>query len=177
MFRVRFEFPSLSAENVAQKKPAMTYVLLRQVQDRIRSGGDEEYTFPPLDFARPDGSRGRPLYQNGKLLLDSMKPFVTEQNFGVSSNFIGARVQLRGTVGKGGTLPTIVPRNAKALYLPLSPAGQQATNGGRVMPTALKDLKRGKDYLFVKKVDIRPRKFFRLTAGNKKQLIETFIEA
>ena len=167
---------TFSPASIQRKKSAMADVLLRQVEDRIRRGGDDEYTFPPLDFARPDGSSNNPLFHTGQHLWASLKTFVSAGAFGVYSTFKGAKVLLRGTVGKGGTLPTIRPVNANALYLPLTVAGQAAAPEGRVLPGALDRLQRGKDYLFVKKVDIRPRKFFRLTFGNKLELIHTFKE-
>lgn len=47
-----------------------------------------------------------------------------------------------GTVGKGGTLPTIVPKRAKALAMPvgdtLTPAGVDRFGGPRRYPSALK---------------------------------------
>lgn len=53
-----------------------------------------------------------------------------------------ARVQEYGTVGKGGTLPTITPKRAKALAIPVGPAltptGQSRFRGPTHTPVDLK---------------------------------------
>ena len=61
-----------------------------------------------------------------------------------------ARVHQLGTRGKGGKLPTIVPKRAKALWIPLNDKAARFGPGGP-------GLKKGKDFIFLKKVDIPPR--------------------
>lgn len=176
---------SFSEDSINRKKQACAEVLLKQTFNRIWDGGDDDYRFPPLDFPRPDGTRDNPLYHTGLHLLPSIHTIIGRGFFGVASRFIGARVLNFGTVGKGGKLPSIVPKNAMALYVPISKAGQAAAPSGRVLPGALDRLqssakpllKRGKDYLFLQKVDIRPRKFFRLSAMGRRELMQTFIRS
>lgn len=139
-YRIKIKFPeSLKGPGLAVKREQMAPVLLRQSRDRIAAGGDDDYTFPPLANTRADG--GPPL--SGHTLPDSLRTFVTGGSFGVTSDFVGAAVLLHGTVGKGGSLPTIVPKRAKVLRFWV---------GGKVV--------------FAHKVDIEPRKYLRLSGEN-----------
>lgn len=158
---------------IERKKIAMAETLLRQTYNRIWDGGDDDYRFPPLDYPRPDGSTANPLYHTGLHLLPSIHSFVRPGEFGVGSRFIGAKVLLKGTVGKGGSLPSIRPVNALALFIPMSTRGQSTgpVKGGG------SGLKRGVDFRFAQKVDIRPRQYFRLSRLNRHELIQTFAKA
>ena len=140
-----------SPESMRRRKEAMALVLLRQTQERILAGGDEEYTFPPLDFPRKDGSTNQPLLGN-RTIYESLYATADSDRFGVKSRFIGARIQQEGTVGKGGKLRTIRPKRAKVLAF--------QGPGGRI--------------IFARKVDIRPRHYLRLTQGDKAELVQTF---
>ena len=141
--------------------------------DRLATGGDDDYRFPPQDFPNGNPILGGESGSLGK----TIHPFVRDGEFGVGTGFVGARVLAKGTKGKGGLLPTIVPKTASALFLPLSPAGRAAVIDGRVMPGALDRLQRGKDFKFVRKVDIRPRAFVRMSRLNLLELIRTFIKS
>jgi phage gpG-like protein len=182
-----------------RRKKAAAAELLDQVQNRIEAGGDEEYSFPPLDFARPDGTKDKPLHDTGKHLMDSLTSFVDDKGFGVSSNFIGAAVQQLGTAKKGGELAPIRPVTAKALFIPLTRRAQQSVlqfgtrmsdrrrasivrrkgqrvaqtlqqlGGPEVNPGAKKPTKA--DFIFVQEVNIRARQFLRISAVGMQKLV------
>jgi phage gpG-like protein len=96
----------------------MAVKLQEQTIDRIREGN-----FTPLDFPRYDGSQDQPLWHTGSHLIHSISHKSDANSFSVGSSFIGARVHQFGTKGKGGTLPSIVPKRAKALFVPMTPRG------------------------------------------------------
>jgi hypothetical protein len=127
---------------------------------------------------------GLPVARVGVFIFQGANPAVKEA-------LAYARVQELGTVGKGGELPTIKPRNAKALAIPvndsLTAAGVRRFTGPREDPRSLRfipfrrgvavgalfeeaDVKDRKDgkidvgkaaYLLLKKVDISPKLFIR----------------
>ncbi len=171
-----------------RRKRRIGQIMLEQVIDRVESGGDEEEKFAPLDFTRPNGSKDNPLNDTGTHLLRSLAYGFDEKGVWVGSNFIGAAIQNLGTVGKGGTLPTIRPVIADALFLPLTPraaksvlqfgwsmserrrVGLQKKKGKRVATT----LEKGVDFKFISKADIRPRRFLKLTEANKAEIRDVF---
>lgn len=174
-YRIKLSFDkALGREAIERKKKALSEVMLRQVQDRLRHGGDDEITFHPLDFARYDGSTGSPLYWTGKHLYDSLESGYDARSIWVQCTHPAALMQQLGTVGKGGKLPTIRPRKAKALYIPKSPQGASAVDASGHVTGDLDDLEAGKDYIFVKKVDIWPRPFLRISRKNREELAQTF---
>lgn len=144
---------------INRKKKAMAEELQRQVEDRIKHGGDDEYTFPPLDHPRLDGSRNHPLYRTGEHLLKSLSHGYNQFGIWVRSSFIGARLLQHGTTGKGGTLPPVVPKTAKVLAFPA-----YAGKGKSKM-------------IFAKKAEFRPRKFFRLARSGLLRLRRIFRES
>jgi hypothetical protein len=164
-FKVNFS-DAFQKAKLRARKELMAAALLRQVQNRIKNGGDEEYLFPALDFPRPDGSTNNPLYHTGKHLLESLKTFVTTEAFGLKSRFKGAEVLNKGTVGKGGTLPTIRPTDASALFIPLTSKGEKLGSKG------WQRLKKGKDFIWVKSVDLKPRNYLRISAANRKEFAD-----
>jgi hypothetical protein len=143
-FKVRVKLPSALAFATDAKLAVLADVLVRQTVDRIRAGGDEQVTFAP----KADG--GIPLVGNGGgPLIDSLRPVVTDGRFAVVSDFVGAVILRDGTVGKGGTLPTIRPKRAKAL----------AFKVGGVMR-------------YAKSVDLPPRPYMRFTPANLRELAD-----
>ena len=167
MIRIKLNFSdAFQKKRLRAKKELMAQALLRQTQNRVRNGGDEEYRFPALDFPRPDGTTANPLFRTGKHLLESLKAFVMTESFGLKSRFKGADVLNKGTVGKGGTLPTIRPTNATALFIPLTSKGEKAGSKG------YQRVKKGKDFIWVKSVDLKPRNYLRISAANRKEFAD-----
>lgn len=163
-------------------------ILQKSVLDRIENGGDEEVRFAPLAFQRIDKSRDRPLYRNGSHLHTSITSGVDGDAAWVGSTMRGAKALQMGTIGKRapgvgrGLLPTIVPRNAKALFIPLTARAQNSVRvpGPRRMglpgksrskkKLPLIDLQAGVDFILVSKVDLPPRPFLRLSKADKEDL-------
>lgn len=170
----------------------MAILLQEQTIDRIEQSGDDEINFKPLHRDRPNGSRDRPLYDNGSHLIDSITHGVDADGAWVGSTFTGGRVHQFGTVGANspdvgaGTLPTIVPVRAKALFIPLTPRAQKSIrvpSGPKVFrkgsrkrkgSNVLFDLQPGVDFIFLKKVDIPPRPFLRVSRRNAEEIAELF---
>lgn len=113
--------------------------------------------------------------RTGKL-LDSWFTYSTLTDSGgrvvVANPVPFCHVHELGTKGKGGKLPTIVPRKAKALFIPLSSRAQTsvlgaasisgrnirvATRGRKTKAGGRTPLVYGKDFVLAKKVDIPPR--------------------
>jgi phage gpG-like protein len=181
---------AFSKEALHRLKERIGRELKRQTLDRIRHGGDDEIKFAPLDFARPMGGKGSPLFATGRHLYRSIAYGLDSESVWVGSNFIGARVHQYGTVGKSspgvgqGRLPSIVPVRAKALFIPLSRMGAgrtalRETPGGNKRFALRRrkgedtdvGLKQGKDFLLLQKVDIRPRPFLRMSRQNVQDLV------
>lgn len=119
--------------------------------------------FAPLDYKRLDGSTENPLLATGKHLLKSIHGFTTRYSFGVGTNFIGARIHQYGTVGKGGTMPTIRPKKGRSLRIPVY-AGEK--NG-----------KPQKDHVYADHADIHPRPFFSISDEEIRDVIRAFNDA
>ena len=104
-------------------KARMGTLLLQQVTDRFmtsgRSGG---VTWKPTRSGRA------PLRGNSGL-LNSFVIRIHRDGVGVYSTAKFARVHQLGTVGAGGVLPTIRPKKAKALFIPLT---ERASSSQRV---------------------------------------------
>jgi len=175
-------------------------VMEDQVLRRLHEGGDEEGRFAPLDFPRATGDTGGPLYSTGEHLINRITFGFDQKAAWVGTNFIGARVQNFGTKGKGGLLPTIRPKNAKALFLPISPRGAKSErpegqrirmyrgnrknrSGKYVYQGIIRGIASpqgnppgggGADFINVQHVDIRPRNFMHLTANNIKEILAVF---
>jgi phage gpG-like protein len=182
--------PALGVEALRKFSKRVSKLLMEQTLDRIESGGDDEITFEPLKFDRPNGSRDRPLWGNGSHLHSSITSGVDEDGPWVGSTFEGANVHQFGTVGGSsrdsgsGTLPTIKPKRAKALFIPLTSRAQKSvrtTDMGRVLRKSkrkrkgvmvMEDLKKGEDFIFVSKVDLPPRPFLRVSRRNAEEIGE-----
>lgn len=190
--RVEFDFKSALGKQALQAVRRKWAALLeKRVLDRIEEGGDDEVRFAPLGFDRVDKSRARPLYHTGSHLHTSITSGTTADSAWVGSSMRGSRALQFGTVGKKadgvgqGKLPTIVPRNAKALFIPLTPRAAASVRvagppvrrvfrkkgRGKAPPTVV-DLQRGVDFLLVSKVDLPPRPFLRLSASDKQALAD-----
>lgn len=174
-YRIKLSFEgALGREAIQRKKRLIGEAMLKQTQERLRHGGDDEITFHPLDYSRPDGSSNSPLFWSGKSLYDSLESGYDASSVWVSCTHPSALVHQLGTVGKGGKLPTIKPKRAKALYIPKSMEGMNAIGADGRITGDLDDLEAGIDYIFVKKVDIWPRPFLRLSRKNREELAEIF---
>lgn len=173
------------------RQDAIAILLQEQTIDRIETGGDDEIRFSPLEFPRPSGDTDNPLFSTGIHLRDSITHGVDPDGPWTGSTFIGSAVLQFGTKGKGGKLPTIVPKNAKALFIPLTMLAEKsvrvsnmAGGGGirklrktparRKGKTVLVDLVKGKDFIFRSKVDIVGREFLHMSAGNLSEIVEVF---
>ena len=181
---------ALTGEGLAERSKFIALAMQEQVMDRIQNGGDTEISFKQLDFPRVHGDKANPLYDTGSHLFSSITHGVDSDGPWVGSTFKGGRVHQFGTKGKGGTLPTIVPKRAKALFIPLSPRAARserippsgpAAKGGKVQrKTATKQggkirmtkLEYGKDFLLLQKVDIHPRPFLRMSRMDLEEIGE-----
>jgi phage gpG-like protein len=110
----------------------------------------------------------------------------------VGSTFEGSKIHQFGTVGADapdvgqGTLPTIKPVRAKALFIPLTPRAQKSVrvasgpkitrrgSGRNKAGPVMFDLVPGVDFIFLKKVDIPPRPFLRVSRKNAEEIAELF---
>jgi len=146
----------------------------RQVDDRFASGGSSgDATWPPGKM--PMGKKP-PL--GG--LQDTYKATAKESQAVVATPSWIALVHHLGTTGKGGILATIVPRYAKALYIPLTPLGITSYEARKMQAPVMKtvfaglpyiekpkwshelfgggEAKQGIDFIFLKRVDLPPRR-------------------
>ncbi len=192
---MRFEFDykkALGHDALKRVRAKWAQLLEEQVLDRIETGGDDEIRFAPLGFSRADKSRDRPLWHNGSHLHTSITSGVSGNSAWVGSTMRGSKALQRGTRGKRaegvgqGTLPTIVPVKAGALFIPISVRAQNSIRvqgppvrrmgvakgkkGRKPMP--LVDLREGEDFILVKKVDLPPRPFLRLSKRNREELAD-----
>lgn len=95
------------------------------------------------------------------------KPSTKTSEITVGSAVKYAKVHQLGTRGKGGILPTIVPKRAKALWIPLN--DRAARLGSR---SGNPSLVVGKDFIFAKKVDIAPRPMLPTSDDEKRDQAE-----
>jgi phage gpG-like protein len=189
--KVTFDFSTaFTGAGLESRQQAIARLIKEQTLTRIQEGGDDELQFAPLDFARPTGDRDNPLYDTGTHLLDSITSGVDEDGPWVGSDFIGAAVHQFGTKGKGGKLPTIVPKQAKALFIPLTPLAARSSRvvenakGKTARKTAVRrggrqlfqDLEKGVDFLLVSKVDIVARPFLRVSRKNMQGIVQIIEE-
>ena len=63
---------ALTGAGLEARKKAVAILLQEQTLDRIENGGDDEYSFPPLDYPRTTGDRENPLYDTGVHLHESI---------------------------------------------------------------------------------------------------------
>jgi len=183
---------ALNRDTIRRIKAQMAFLLQEQTNDRIETSGDDEISFETLPRDRPNGSRDRPLYDTGSHLLDSITHGVDADGAWVGSTFQGAKIHQFGTVGARaadvgqGTLPTIRPVRAKALFIPLTTRAQKSVRVGsgpkitRMGSRKAKgtnvmfDLVPGVDFIFLKKADIPPRPFLRVSRKNAEEIAELF---
>ena len=203
-------------------KERLGMLLRAQSHTRLMKGGDDELTFAPLKFPRPDGSQNNPLMHTGKHLDDHLEYGHDATGVWVKTEGPGAAVQQEGTVGASaagvgaGKRPTIKPVYAKALFIPLTMKAEDLTSRQRsgasdtvmgvqaererlkeLQGRARKDKRNadaiakqearvaeavanrkalgliwGVDYVWASKVDIPPRPFLRISAGNAKEIAQ-----
>jgi phage gpG-like protein len=190
---IHFDFKrALNPENLRRIKRQIAILLQEQTIDRIEASGDDEIQFKSLPRDRPNGSRTRPLYDTGSHLLDSITNGVDADGAWVGSTFEGAKIHQFGTVGADspeigpGTLPTIRPVRAKALFIPLTPRAQKSVrvasgpkitrkgSGRNKKGPVMFDLVPGVDFIFLKKSDVPPRPFLRVSRKNAEEIAELF---
>jgi phage gpG-like protein len=183
---------ALGVEPLRRVKKQISILLMEQTIDRIESSGDDEILFKKLPRDRPNGSRSRPLYDTGSHLLDSITHGIDADGPWVGTTWEGAKVHQFGTVGADadgvgqGTLPTIVPKRAKALFIPLTTRAQKSVrvkSGPKIVRQGTKkkkgkvmnfDLTPGVDFIFLKKADIPPRPFLRVSRNNAEEIADLF---
>lgn len=113
-------------------------LLYRQTVDRFIQGGDDEIRFVPLARKRPDGTMTNVLHPTGKHLLSHLGYDFDARTVSVKTEGPGAAHLQKGTVGKfapgvgQGTMPTIKPVYAKALFIPISPKAAAMTSRDRL---------------------------------------------
>jgi phage gpG-like protein len=144
-----------------ERLAALGLYLVQQVKDRFRSQGASGGR-PWLPKRRQDG-RAVLTGRIGRLLNSFAHAIVGKSSVAVFSDTPYAKVHQLGTVGKGGTLPTIYPRRARALWIPLTDAAARMGPTRMVVGRggfrgAKSALVAGKDFIFAKKVDIPPRR-------------------
>jgi phage gpG-like protein len=186
---VRFEFDytkALGPKALQRFRKRVADLLEKRVLDRIENGGDEEIRFAPLGFPRINKSTARPLYDTGAHLHTSITSGVTGNAAWVGSSMRGSAVLQWGTKGKQaegvgwGRKPTIVPRRAKALFIPLTQRARASVRvsgpppmrvykkkGRKGRPGTVVDLQKGVDFILVSKVDLPPRPFLRLARSDR----------
>lgn len=105
------------------KMAAIAVYLQNQVKDRfVTKGASGDHPWPrPKWRASMGHDDGRALLtgRTGSLLR-SFHASATQQTASVGSPLRYAKVHQLGTVGKGGVLPDIKPKKAKALFIPLT---------------------------------------------------------
>ena len=138
MVKVTFDISAMTSQaRLRLVREQVGKALYRQSFDRILKGGDDEVTFVPLRFHRPDGSSDHVLNHTGQHLLAHMDYDYDANSVSVFTQAPGARVMQLGTVGKSapgvgqGILPTIKPVYAKALFIPISVKAASMTSRDR----------------------------------------------
>jgi phage gpG-like protein len=87
---------------------------------------------------------------NSFFAVSMFRKSTSTNEIAIGSSLPYAKVHQLGTVGKGGILPSIFPRKAKALWIPLNDRAAR-------LGTYSQGLVHGRDFVFAKKVDIPPR--------------------
>ncbi len=190
--KIKLDWKSaLGPAALAKVRKQWAALLEKRVLDRIENGGDEEIRFEPLAFGRIDKTRDRPLYHNGSHLHTSITSGVSGNYAWVGSSMRGSRALQMGTKGKRaqgvgqGKLPTIVPKQAKALFIPLTQRAAASTRvagppvrrafikkGRGKKPATPIDLQVGVDFILVSKVDLPPRPFLRISRADRLALAD-----
>jgi len=105
---------------------------------------------------------------NSFFSVSLFRPSTGTSEIAVGSAVSYAHVHQLGTIGKGGVLPSIFPKRAKALWIPLNDKAAR-------MGTYSQGLVHGRDFIFAKKVDIPPRPMLP-DSPNERQEQEEFID-
>src|SRR5688500_2545963 len=100
----------------------VAFFMVQQVRDRFRtsgqSGGTSWVQKKAKGWGHDDGRK--PLTGPTSNLLDSYQGYGTADRAVAYSDDPKSLVNQLGTVGAGGTLPTIRPKRAKALFIPIT---------------------------------------------------------
>ena len=104
MFEIRYK-QFFAPEDILRKTAACAAELQHQTTERIRFGGDNQYTFPPLRKIRTDGT-SRPLLHHGHFLA-SVNSGSNLDGFWCGSPHVGARVFQFGSHGGGLNIPNL----------------------------------------------------------------------
>lgn len=186
---------ALVGEGLNERIEELAQLLMDQTLDRIEEGGDDDIKFEPLKFDRPTGDRDRPLFSTGANLHQSITKGVDHDGAWVGSTFEGGPVHQWGTKGAQaegvgqGKLDTIRPKKAKALFIPTSPRAAKSVRILTPSPRGPRPLrvfrgkggeedvmKKGKDFIFVSKVDVPPRPFLRVSRRNLEEITQLFAD-
>lgn len=164
-FRVRITSITPLRPRVAtpERLEAIGVFLVQQVKKRFATRGLSGGVSWPKK-ARNDG-RAILTGRTGALLNSFFSVIVGRNAVAVASSTPYAKVHQLGTIGKGGKLPTIRPRRAKALWIPMN---DRAARFGPGAP----GLRKGKDFFFARKVDIPPRPMLPDGSDEKKAQVE-----
>lgn len=111
-------------------------------------------------------------------LLDQFFSYSDRRSATLANTAPYSHVHQKGTVGKGGELPTIVPRFKKMLYVPLT---------DRARPGWRKDWVRGRfvngkvepqnaDYVLIRKADIPPRRMLPTSPNEIQAQVEFYLD-
>jgi phage gpG-like protein len=117
-----------------QKMEAIGFYIRQQILDRFSSQGASGGTPWPIKKIKEWGhDDGRAILTGrSSLLLESFQSYATGDTAVVFSDRPYAAVHQLGTIGKGGLLPDIVPKRAKALFIPITDrAADSSLIGGR----------------------------------------------
>lgn len=108
---------------------AMAVFMTQQVKDRFRTGGASGGTAWVNKKARAWGHNDGRAILTGKRaeLLESFQGYGTDEQAVTYSDDPKSLVHQVGTVGAGGKLPTIRPKRAKALFIPLTDRAIEST--------------------------------------------------
>ena len=149
----------------------MGTLLVQQVKERFKTQGKSAN----IGWPSKRISDGRSILTGRSAGLLNSFTWIQEgaKRVSVLSTAPYAFVHQLGTIGKGGTLPTVRPVRAKALFIPLNDRAASSTlvrtavvidnqaRGFRKLRVATRGgpapLKYGRDFVLAKKVDIPPR--------------------
>lgn len=107
---------------------ALGFLLVQQVKARFASRGRSGGILWPEKASKSWGYDDGRAVLTGRtnVLLDSFKTRIEKTTITLYSDAPYAHVHQLGTQGKGGVLPTIRPRQAKALFIPITDRAKQS---------------------------------------------------
>lgn len=158
-------FDRIKSKSSALQQRKMDFIgkmLLAQVHERFdTSGASSGRAWPPKVI----DNGFKPLHSATMNYRNSFTVRTASNSVAVQSDVPYARVHEFGTIGKGGMLPSIVPKpgNKRGLFIPLSAAARNkrpslSPRGAR--KTGSSKLVFGEDFVYAKQVDIPPRPVF-----------------